>query len=166
MIKLNEDSEEFNCIKAEWVKEAELQTTDTLPNFLNKLMNGYSHDYGTVCHAIAIGSMATAYALNKQPQGGITGFQAGAVMWEFMRNWQFRDNKVGLALVDFDKLLYPQYEGKFQRTISKDTWLRLQEEASRLISESITGTLVCKDVYKHWMSIVDGKIPFGYTLED
>ena len=36
-------------------------------------------DYGTVCHAIALSAVA------RTAQGGITGFQAGAVMWEFIK---------------------------------------------------------------------------------
>ena len=58
-------------------------------------------DYGTVCHAIALSAVATAWAANKTAQGGITGFQAGAVMWEFIKNWSYSSNKTGMRLVDY-----------------------------------------------------------------
>src|SRR5690349_20327046 len=50
-------------------------TLETLPEFLRHLTEDYHHDYGTICHALAAGAIATAYAMDRSPQGGITGFQ-------------------------------------------------------------------------------------------
>ena len=119
----------------EWFKQAEKQTLKTLPDFINHVMNDYSHDYGTVCHAVAACALAAAWAANEEPNGGITGFQASFVMWDFIKQWSFTHNKTGLRIVDFDNMLYPQYENKFNKTISKDLWERLQDEAKNLLAE-------------------------------
>jgi len=145
-----------------WFEQAEKQTLKTLPDFVSHVMSDYSHDYGTVCHAVAACALAAAWAANKEPNGGITGFQAGFVMWDFIKQWSFPYNKTGLRIVDFDNMLYPQYEYKFNKTISKDLWEKLQDEAKNLLAEK--GDFVHPTVSEHWKSIVAGVIPFGYSI--
>ena len=93
----------------EWFKQAKKQTIETLPEFMNHIMNDYCHDYGTVCHAVAACAMAAVYAANHHPSGGITGFQAGFVMWDIIRQTNYPSNKCGMKLIDYDNMLYPQY---------------------------------------------------------
>lgn len=128
-------TEEMN-IQKEWYEEARSMTLDKLPDFIKKLMNDYHHDYGTICHALAAGGIATMYAMDKGEQGGITGFQAGAIMWQFIRNWSYSHNKTGLRMIDYDNFLYPQYDYKFDKTIEKDTWQAIQKEAESKIREA------------------------------
>lgn len=123
-------------VHKEWYEIAKTQTLESLPSFLNHLMNDFGHDYGTICHALAAGAVATALAMNRAPHGGITGFQGGAVMWEFVRAWNFRHNKCGLRMIDYDNFLYPQYDHDFQKTITPGTWKAIQDEAARQISEA------------------------------
>ena len=145
----------------EWFKKArEVKSIDDIISLAKELFEETQHDYGTVCHAVAALALAGAYYGSQKE--GITGFQAGFVMWDFIREWEFSSNKTGLRLVDFDKMLYPQYESSFEKTISKDTWKALQEEAARNLEENIAGPTVTA----HWQSIVDGEIPFGYKIKD
>ena len=217
-------------VHTQWYEDAKKQTLETLPKFLSHIMDDYNHDYGTICHALAAGATATAWAMNKHDNGGITGFQAGAVMWEFIRSWNFSSNKTGLKLVDYDNFLYPQYRDKYEKTISESVWKAIQDEALTHLSKADkeyaeylkkaeqykidiaafvkkfpdyyereehynhlgmgTGDEwdaynkkkesgfefaptkpyepIYKDspVYKHWVSIVGGKIPFGYQISD
>lgn len=148
----------------EWYEQAKGQTLETLPTFINHLMNDFEHDYGTICHAISAGSIATAWAMDRHEQGGITGFQAGAIMWEFVRHWTYSSNKTGLKIIDYDNFLYPQYSNQYQKVISKDTWKAIQKQAKELIEEA-DEDYVSKAVYQHWVSIVEGKVPFDYTVE-
>ena len=76
-------SEEMNS-QDEWYKEADTMTMDKLPAFLDHIMNDYNHDYGTICHAITAGGLATMHALDRSDAGGITGFQAGCIMWHIV----------------------------------------------------------------------------------
>ena len=96
-MQLQEGTEEFKSLKESWKERAKNMTLEELPAFIQELME-HDHDYGTVCHAIALSAVATAWAANKTAQGGITGFQAGAVMWEFIKNWSYSSNKTGMRL--------------------------------------------------------------------
>ena len=229
-IQLDESSEGFQAIKKEWQERAHKMTIPELPSFLTELTEKYSHDYGTICHAVAVAAIAAAWAVEHSPQGGITGFQAGAIMWEFIRGWNYSYNKTGLRLIDYDNFLYPQYAGEYDKVISPDIWDGIQKEASRQIEEAdqkhkkyladmeqykkdIAAFVEkypdyyerCKHydplsigngeqwkaeeekkasgfefapqppyepvnsdspVYKHWQSIVNGIIPFGYRVEE
>ena len=163
---IQEGTKEFNSVKKLWEKKSREVTVDTLPDFLKELTKKYTHDYGTICHAIAIASVAAAWAMNKSPQGGITGFQAGAVMWEFIKGWNHASNKTGLKLVDYDNFLYPQYSDQFQKTISAPVWQNIQREAAKNIDDVNANNFIANSVYQHWQKIVDGVVPFGYKVAD
>lgn len=160
----NAINEEMHLEK-EWFAEAKKQTLETLPDFINHVMNDYAHDYGTVCHAISACAVAAACAANgcEGACGGITGFQAGFVMWDFVKEWSYPRNKTALKIIDYDNMLYPQYEHKFQKTMNKELWECIQKAAKEKLSEKEEH--VHPHVVAHWKSIVDGQIPFGYTIE-
>lgn len=152
-------TEEMHLEKG-WYKEAEEQTTDTLNSFINHIMNDYEHDYGTMCHALSACAVATIYACNEQC--GITMFQASMVMWGIVRQLLYPNNKCGLRMIDFDDMLYPQYDDKFDKTINSYTFNALQNEAKELLEKGSAHPLVTA----HWQSIVDGVVPFGYKIKD
>ena len=145
-------------------KEAMKQTPDTIGDFVKHAMCDFPHDYGSVCVAVAACALAGVYAADSLPQGGITGFQAGFVMWEFVRQLNYRGNKCGLRMIDYDNMLFPQYAHKFEKTISSDIWKLLQEEAQRKLEED--SDYANPDVINHWKSIVDGVVPFWYKIEE
>lgn len=149
-------------LEKEWFEQAsKIETIDQLTEFINHLLNDYWHDYGTVCHAIGAAAVATAwYSAHVE---GISGFQAGFVMWDFIRYWTKPDNKCGLKLVDYDNFLYPQYQYKYEKTISKDTWRSIQEQAKKNLESNEDA---CFEVRDHWKNIVCGIVPFGYKVED
>lgn len=148
-------------LEKEWFEQAkEIRTSDELTQFINKVLNSYSHDYGTACHTI--GACAVACAWYGAHVEGITGFQASFVMWDFIKNWMFEYNKCGLKLVDYDNFLYPQYAYKFDKVLSKDTWEAIQKEAIRLLEENDDA---CYKVRQHWKNISEGIVPFGYRVE-
>jgi len=151
-------------LENEWFEQAKKQTLETLPEFVRHVMNDYVHDYGTICHAVSACAVAAAWAANEEPQGGITGFQAGFVMWDFVKQWQFSNNKTGLRILNFDDLLYPQYGHKFDKKISTKTWEAIQKRAKELIDEK--DEYVHPNVQAHWHSIVDGIVPHGFVVED
>lgn len=153
-----------------WKEEAKkLKTTEELTVFIDILINDYQHDYGTICHAIAAAAIAGAYVVERSPSGGITGFQAGAIFWEFAKAWGTIKKDEPCALIKYDKLLYPQYEDTFNK-IPEDTWKWVQQEAKNNIAEVVEKKLeglpshVSSSVMAHWRSIVDGKVPFGLTI--
>ena len=154
-------------IEKEWFEQAKKQTLETLPVFVSHIMNDYIHDYGTICHAVSACAIAAAWAADSNENGGITGFQAGIVMWDFVKQWSYSSNKCGLAIIDYDKMLFPQYKDEFKNTISLETWEALQERAKELLAEKGNGIIPASDsVYKHWKQIANGVVPFGYTVKE
>lgn len=163
LLPLDEASDEFAVIKKQWMALArEAKTAPDVYEFMQHLIYDYKHDYGTACHAIA--AMAIAAASYGAHMEGITGFQANFVMWGFIREWWYKDNKSGLKIINYDQMLYPQYEDFFEKTIGRDIFEKLQEQAKeKLENEDLDH--VHPNVIAHWKSIVDGVVPFGYVLE-
>jgi hypothetical protein len=158
---------ESDHLEIGWYKEAKEQTPDSLPGFLSRLANDYVHDYGTICHALAAAAIGAANAMDSSEQGGITGFQAGCVMWAFIKEWMCPNNECGLRLIDYDNMLYPQYEEGFtQKTIKKGQWDIMRKQAAKLIEAKGNSKTASPEVLNHWISIMDGKVPFGYTVKD
>ena len=161
---------EENKIQDSWYLEAEEMSLKDLPNFLRKLTEDYEHDHGTICHACAAAALAAAHAVNKEPVGNITGFQAHAVLWMFMQNWLTEYKDVPVEIINYSSMLYPSNGEKFKRTIDINTWEWLKQAAKEKIDKANKiykdDAPVHSEVLKHWKNIVDGKIPFGYTLEE
>jgi hypothetical protein len=153
---------EKDNLHKQWYIDAKEQTLETLPKFLNHLIEDYIHNYGTICHAISAGAIATAWAIDNSKQGGITGFQAGCVMWKFIEQWMYSNNICGLKVLDYDNMLYPQYYSNFEKNINEDTWIKIQDMAKKLFKEK--DCFVHENVVEHWKSIIEGKIPFGYKV--
>ena len=86
-------------------------------------------------------------------------------MWGFIREWWYRNTKSGLKIIDYDRMLYPQYEDLFEKTIGRDIFEKLQELAKEKLENAGKGYEVHPDVIAHWKSIIDGVVPFGYVLE-
>jgi hypothetical protein len=140
----------------------DMRTYDELTEFLKLLMTKYNHDYGTVIEAMTAGAIAAIHVMNGDKfQGGITGFQAGCIMWEFIKRFNHLEGP--MRLIMFEKMLYPQYEYNFERTISKETWEWLQEKAKEKMCKE---NRAHPDVEAHWQTIIDGKVPFGYTIKE
>ena len=147
----------------EWFAEACKMTEEGLPDFYARIIHGYNHDYGTACCAVAACALAAAWAACGDDDIGLTGYQAGFVMWDFIKNWTKMGNECGLRLVDYDHMLYPQYEDEFDKTINKGIWEAIQEQAKKNLE---TKTSVSDRVSQHWRSIVNGEVPFGYRVVD
>lgn len=162
-IYISESDPDWKETWEKWKDNAKsISTIDEFDEFYDHLMNDYHHDYGTVCRAI--GELAVAAASLGANQQGITGFQAGFIMFEFMYAWKFRNNKTGLKILNYDDMLFPQYQHKYEKTITLQVWESLQREAKKNLDNDLART--SPNVIKHWQSIVDGKVPFGYTVEE
>lgn len=177
-IILEDDREETKATIKELYSLAKKQTPETFPAFMQNLIANYVYDYGTVTHAFAIAAIGAASAMDNCDIGGITGFQASFVMWNFIQEWLYSQNKCGMRLLNYDDMLYPQYAHKFKKAITQDVWDSLQEQAKKAIEEDDAQKEVVGEdgtvypplhanpkVRAHWESIVNGKVPFGYYVK-
>lgn len=144
-------------------KRNEIETIEDLAEFLKYVEENCNEDYGGAPRAIAQACLAVAWHL--AGKFGITGFQAGFVMWDFVRGWSYTNNKTSLRMVNYDDMLYPQYWDKFEKTIRPDVWESLQKAAKENLEED-RGYPVHPNVQAHWESIVAGNVPFGYVVKD
>ena len=158
----NIESREFEIRDELREKRKEIKTFEDLTAFLKDIEENYNCGYGEAPRAMAQASVAVAWYL--ADKFGITGFQAGFVMWDFIRDWIKTNNKCGLKLVDYDDMLFPQYGYKYEKTISSDTWADIQKEAKNKLEND--SERAHPSVVAHWKSIVDGVVPFGYTIKD
>lgn len=138
-----------------------IKNFDELIEYIKDVKDNYNRGYGEAPRAIAQASLAVAWYLSDV--FGITGFQASCVMWDFITGWQMTGNTCGLKLVDYDNMLFPQYDHKFEKTIPSNVWISLKEQASKFINDFPDAST---KVIEHWESIVNGKVPFGYIVSD
>lgn len=157
---IENDNREFE-VKAQLENERKnIKSFDDLVSFLERVKDTCNTGYGTAPRAIAQAALATAWYLSTE--FGITGFQAGCAMWDFIRDWNYSTNECGMKIVDYDTMLYPQYAYKFEKTISKDTFEALKKAAKKNL-EKCNGNANSL-VISHWKSIADGNVPFGYEV--
>lgn len=135
-----------------------IENLDQLNGLIKEIME-YDHDYGTIVYGCYAAMKAAFKVVNNSPNGGITGFQASCLGWEATKD--FLSIRGPAKILDYDNLLFPQYEDDFKKTISVETWKHLQDKAAKELK--IGGG--SPEVQKHWESIVAGKIPFGFTLK-
>lgn len=139
----------------EWYLRA--RDVESVDAFIVELA-GYEHDYGTICHAVAAVAIAAAYRMNATDQGGITGFQAGAIMWEFIKHWNHVEGHA--RLLKFGDMLYPQYGERFASVMGESVWTWLQKKAKENLAEKEGSG----NVHAHWQTIADGFVPFGWVV--
>lgn len=144
-------------------KANNVKTKKDLDALLKEVINDKELDYGKIVYAMSACMIATLKYIDRSDVGGITGFQASFVGWEMIREFIIYDNKTSMKIVDYDEMLYPQYEMEFQKTISQNTWKSLQKQAEIRLKESPDAH---PEVIEHWKSIVEGKVPFGYKVEE
>ncbi len=128
---------------------------------LLKEITEYNHDYGTIVYGCMAAMKAAFKLVNNSPYGGITGVQASCLGWELIQ--EFMMVKFPCKLTDYNNMLFPVYEDKFQKNINNDTWKHLQSEAKKNLAEKNEHGPHPR-VEAHWKSIVNGEIPFGYTV--
>lgn len=161
-----EDEEKSKSVNwDELKKESEDVTLDNLKEFIEKLVENGRGSYDGAVKATGLAASAIAWIMCKKLD--LTGFQASAVNFEFLRDWYYRSNKTGLRIINYDDFLYPQYEYKYQKTISKDLWDAMQKAAADEIENAKEKSYtVNESVANHWRSIIEGKVPFGYVVTE
>ena len=143
-------------------KGKDVKKIEELADLIKEVETKFNYDYGVAPRCIGAVSAVVANYLSYKM--GITSFQAGCAMWDFIQSYIYTSNKCGLKLVDYDNMLYPQCDYKFEKTISKETWELLQKQAKENLEKD--SDFAVKAVVEHWKSIVNGNAPFGYVVEE
>ncbi len=121
---------------------------DQLMSFINTLVER-DHEYGTCPYAMSLSAEATFnYVSHKL---GVTGFQASCADMDFLT--RTRGMKYGFAIVDYAKLLYPQYLNdehfpNWKQLIEKNKEA-LSKRAKEFLAEKNEGP-IHEEVLAHW----------------
>ena len=62
------------------------RSVDSIDDFIKEL-NQQPQDYNSIVYAVAAVAYQAAKAMDRSEQGGISCFQAGSVMWTFIRSY-------------------------------------------------------------------------------
>lgn len=146
-------------------RASKIKTADELAAFVKEI-SAFNHDYNTIVAGCMAAMKAAFCVVNASPNGGITGFQAGCLGWECVREFMYINGPA--RLLDFDHLLFPTYESYFDKTINTETWQWLREKAKKNLEEKTPEghPQPHPDVVSHWKSVVAGNLPFGFTIKD
>jgi hypothetical protein len=125
-----------------------------------KVLTERRQTYGTCVYAMALAAEAT-YNLVAHKLG-VTGFQAScADMRLLARN---RSMKHGFRIIDYGKLLYPQYKREFDRIkLSAEQFDHIRKAARALLDEEDTAD---PNVAAHWAYVAYGGRPFDLAVEE
>lgn len=135
-----------------------------LDTLLKEVIKSKDLDYGKIVYAICGAMIATCNYINNSEVGGITGFQAGFIGWEMIKEYTITlNNQFGMKILNYGNLLYPQYEEHFEKTIDKDTWELLRKQAYK---NMINTPDAHPNVFNHWKSIFLGEVPFGFIVKE
>jgi len=131
------------------------KTKQELMDYIDGLCGG-EHDYGTCVYAMSMAAVAAYYYVSGQL--GVTGFQASCADLDILR--RTRRMEV-FSIVNYDDLLYPQYEHDFSKEISQNVADYIKEQAAKNLVETPDAH---KNVVAHWKKLAAGEIPFGLSV--
>lgn len=118
-------------------------TREELLEYIDSLVER-GHDYGTAVYAMSMAAVAAFnYVAHRE---GVTGFQASCADLDVIR--RLRPYEHGFMLVDYSKLLYPQYDvlGEVAEALVKAR-SQLAVAAAKLLAERENAH---PDVVAHW----------------
>ena len=143
-----------------YAEAKKVETPEALNEFIARRY-AETLDYGTIVYACGATMKAAFRVMDAHPQfGGITGFQAGCLMWEMIREFgMFSEGP--LRIQDFDNLRFPQYDEKFRTTISPESAKALSERAEK----ALTGGPMHPEVRSRNEAIARGEFPPFVTVE-
>lgn len=148
-----------------WYEQAERVTSPEEASELSKrLLSGFNHDLGSMCHATAAAAYASIKAFDSSEQsvknGGFTDFQRNMIMWLVVQRITGITEEP-MRLMRFGELLKPGGWHSFN-ILSRTTMSWLFENANEMLKNTADMT---KEEIKHLRSIADGKVPKGFVLE-
>ena len=129
----------------------------SLKNLLDHIANDYNLDYGTQAKATAAVAFAAASAFANEAR--LTHFQWEAASMDLLGRMMCPFNKLGYEFLDYDDLMYPQYEYRFtERKISAAGAKKLKEEAQKMLDKD-GGYYAAPYVRDWWKKLARGEFP-------
>lgn len=138
----------------DYILGKKVESPEELAELAKEICEKFNFDYGVVPRSIgAFLVVAANYFCHEM---GVTGFQAGFIMYDFIRGFMYPHNKCGIRVVDYDELLYPQYIEK-HTTIPESVWNNIMREAKTKLDEDKVYCHPC--VVQYWQDVSKGIVP-------
>jgi hypothetical protein len=147
------------AFRDKWLDRAKAVSTEDELAALVRDVLAEPQDYGTCVYSTAACALAGATLASKKL--GITGFQAGCVMWEFVQRWLHIEGPA--RLVRYHDMLYPQNAEKFVREIDSETAEYLKTEARKVLAGD--AEFMHPAVKEHLERVAEGWVPFGFAVK-
>ena len=160
-IQLNESSQDFKKLNEEWLK-FEPKSEKELFRFIHELTTKYQNDYGTSVH-LAVALMKAVFEYVEHLEG-FTGFQVDCMKWLVLKKIFLVNDVIGMKLVKYSDILYPQYIEKFGKTIidKEQHNLIVKMAKDKLAKHSMASV----SVIEHWKRLVAGWLPTYIVVEE
>lgn len=163
--KITIDEEKDLDLILDWYKQAgDVTSSQGAKELSERLLSGFNHDLGSMCHAAAAAAYASIKAFDSSEQsiknGGFTDFQRNMIMWLVVQQITGVTEEP-MRIMRFSELLKPGGWHSFN-ILSRTTMAWLFENANEMLKHTDGLT---KEEIKHLRSIADGKVPKGFVLE-
>jgi len=152
---------ELEYKKMIYEKASKVKTKKELNALIDEICK-YKHDYGTIVYGCAAAMNAAFKVVNSSDMGGITGFHAGCLGWELVHEYMMV--RPPCKIVQYEHMLFPQYESKFEKVIDPETHKFLINKAKESLEKD--NEHASKAVLAHWEYVANGGIPFGYVVKE
>jgi hypothetical protein len=124
-------------------------------------------DMTTIVHVAAIAALGAASAVASDQKGQALGLAKSPdaralVVWKFLEEYGGFDDGPK-RILQFRKMLYPQFGPYFQKVIDRNTMNWLMDEAKSILE---SGREVAPAVRFHLEGIAAGVAPFGFSVEE
>lgn len=150
--------------KTKYEGRENIQTMEEFKALFDEAIND-ADDYGSIVLCCALMMNAAFSLVNSSPNGGITGFQAGCLMWEMVMKYGSFEKGEPLRIVNYNDLMYPQRVRRFN-TIPKDAWEQVVNNAKRVVKELEENNQGHPEVVAHMKEVAQGKVPFGLIVAE
>ena len=136
-------------------KAKNVKTKKDLDELLSEVIESKDLCYGKIVYAICGCMKATMNYINNSEIGGITGFQAGFIGWEMIKEYTVVSSNTALKLINYDDMLFPQKKELFDKVIEKDIWAKSRGVGIKCYQELIDKHFIIEFssnviVIKHW----------------
>jgi hypothetical protein len=163
-IETDISDENWKKYRKNWFELAKnIKTKEEFDEFYSVLTN-LDHTYNS--HAEAMGAISLAAFELSASIFGATGFTASCALWRVIKGTGIFRSNVGLRMVNYDHMLYPQYKDDFEKVIKKDTYENLQSAAKSRLKKAESSGDMAERVREHMKNIAAGNLPWGYVVSD
>ncbi len=159
---LLEESNEFKKLKQKWFN-FKPKTEQELFDFIHELTTEYVNDYGTCVH-MCVALMKAMFNYFDELEG-MTGFQVGCMKWEVLQEIFGVNDEIGMKLLRYENMLYPQYDKEFSKIIIDEQQRNKIIQLAKKELREADVDFIHPNVLMRWQQLAAGILPDYVEVE-